>query len=89
MTDDAVTPDLGTGQGSAPIDVEALLACIPDQASEGLSREAIQQLYAEQRLSFDEQDLDDALQKLVGGPVRTTTRRLWGVSVPLYRRSGD
>jgi hypothetical protein len=87
MTDDAVTPDLATSQASAPIDIEALLACMPDEASEGLSRDAIRQSYAEQRPSFRDEDFDDALQSLVGGSVRTTTRRLWGVSVPLYRRS--
>ena len=87
MTDDAITPDLGTNQGSAPIDIEALLACMPDEASEGLSRDEIRQIYAERRPPFRDEDFDDALQRLVGGRVRTTTRRLWGVSVPLYRRS--
>jgi hypothetical protein len=78
MTDEGPGPDL--------IDIEVLLACIPDEASEGLTREAILDLYAEQRPAFSEQDFDAALEGLVGLQVRTTTKRSWGVNVPLYRR---
>jgi predicted proteasome-type protease len=70
-----------------PIDIEALLACIPDSTSEGLSRDEIRELYAKQRPSFNDDDFDAALEGLAGGQVRTTTRRLWGVKVPLYRRA--
>jgi hypothetical protein len=70
-----------------PIDIEVLLACIPDSTSEGLSRDEIRELYAEQRPSFSDADFDAALEGLAGGRVRTTTRRLWGVQVPLYRRA--
>ncbi len=72
---------------SDPIDVEVLLTCIPDNASGGLSRDAISELYAEQRPSFRDEDLEAALEELAGGRVRTTTRRLSGVRVPLYRRA--
>ena len=70
-----------------PIDIEVLLECIPDSTSEGLSRDELRELYAEQRPSFSDEDFDAALAELAGGRVRTTTRRLWGVQVPLYRRA--
>jgi hypothetical protein len=70
-----------------PIDIEVLLACIPDRTSEGLSRDEIRELYAQQRPSFHDEDFDAALEGLAGGRVRTTTRRLWGVKVPLYRQA--
>jgi hypothetical protein len=72
---------------SDPIDIEVLVACIPDGASEGLSRDELRELYAAQRPSFSDEDFDAALAELAGGRVRTTTRRLWGVQVPLYRRA--
>ncbi len=79
MTDDAPQPD--------PIDIELLLACIPDEATEGLTRDALRDLYAQQKPSFSEQDFDAALEGLVGDRVRTTTKRSWGVNVPLYRHA--
>jgi len=70
-----------------PIDIEVLMACIPDSDSEGLSRDEIRARYAQRRPSFRDEDLDAALAGLAGGRVRTTTRRLWGVQVPLYRQA--
>jgi hypothetical protein len=79
MTDDAPVGD--------PIDLDVLLACIPDESSEGLPADEIRELYAQQRPSFSEQDFDAALEGLAGDRVRTTTKRSWGVNVPLYRRA--
>lgn len=73
--------------GDEPIDVEVLLSCIPDSASEGLPRDEIRDLYAKQRPSFSEQDFDAALKDLAGERVRITTKRSWGVNVPLYRHA--
>jgi hypothetical protein len=73
--------------GEDPIDVDVLLSCIPDESSEGLSRDEIRELYAKQRPSFRDEDFDAALEDLAGRRVRTTTRRVWGVRVPFYRRA--
>ncbi|HTU29803.1 MAG TPA: hypothetical protein VMF07_10500 [Solirubrobacteraceae bacterium] len=76
-----------TSDGPEPIDTELLLNCIPDEASEGITREAIRDLYAQRQPSFSAQDFDAALKGLVGVQVRTTTKRSWGVNVPLYRHA--
>jgi hypothetical protein len=71
-----------------PIDTDRLLTCIPDESSDGLPRQEIQDAYATGHPSFDEADFDAALHKLeADGHVRTTTHRISGVRVPYYRKS--
>lgn len=71
-----------------PIDADQLLACIPDESTDGLSRQEIHDAYATGRPSFNGEDFDAALHKLeTEGQVRTTTRRVFGARVPYYRRS--
>lgn len=89
MISDGSTPASGNAHAPEAIDAEQLLACIPDESSDGLRREDILQSYRSGRSApFGEHDLDVALAKLASeGRVRTTTKRRGGIQVRFYMRT--
>jgi hypothetical protein len=80
-----------TGDEDRPpvLDLDQLLACIPDESSDGLSRDDLLRSYRTGRSEpLGEDDFDAALNQLeASGRVRTTTKRRSGTQVRFFLRT--
>jgi hypothetical protein len=89
MIDDSSAEASGDGSEPATIDIGELLACIPDETSDGLRRDDVLGAYQAGRPTpVREHDFDAALARLESeGRVRTTTKRRSGIQVQFYLRT--
>jgi hypothetical protein len=89
MSADSFPQTPGDRHRPSAIDADELLACIPDESSDGLSRDDILRSYGTGRSTLPrEEDFDAALERLESnGQVRTTTRRRSGTRVRFYLRT--